>query len=172
MNTNKRLSPLRFAVRVLIKLLMLEGGYLRKKLLVQHAIHGPEDRLTFGSDVDLNDTIFNTKSGCISIGNYTFFGNGCQVITGTHPTDAFLADRKKHPWTGRDITIGDGVWIGAGAIVLGRVTIVSHCVIAAGSVVRRDCAEPGIYAGNPAVLVRAIAAPSTPDTLAPLADTE
>ncbi len=152
-------SLLRLISRVFVKLLMVEGGYLKKKLLLQHVVHGPEDRLTFGTDVDLNDTVFNTKSGTITVGNYTFFGHGCQVITGTHPTDAFLAERKKHPWTGRDIVIGDGVWVGSGAIILGRATIASHCVIAAASVVRSDCSTPGIYAGNPAVLVRPITPP-------------
>ncbi len=153
-------SPLRFLARVLIKFLMREGHYLKQKLLLQYVVNGPEDRLTIGHDADPNDTIFNTMSGRITIGNYTIFGHGCQVLTGTHPTAAFLAARKKHPLEGRDIVIGDGVWVGSGAIILGQVTIASHCVIAAASVVRRDCPEPGIYAGNPAALVRAIALPA------------
>ena len=150
----RRRSPLRFFARVLIKFLMIEGLYFKKKLLLQYVVHGPEDRLTIGHDADPNDTIFNTKSGRITVGNFAFFGHRCQVLTGTHPTDAFLAERKKHPHEGRDIQIGDGVWIGSGSIILGGVTIASHCVIAAASVVRQDCLTPGIYAGNPAVLVR------------------
>ncbi len=165
LKNGKRLSPLRFLARVLIKFLLLEGLYLRKKLLLQYAVHGPEDRLSFAHDAEPNDTIFNTKSGRITVGKYTFFGHGCQVITGTHLTDTFLAERKGHPTEGRDISIGEGVWVGSGAIILGGVTIADHCVIAAASVVRKDCLTPGIYAGNPAVLVRPLSPPSEGDAL-------
>ncbi|MEO5720557.1 MAG: acyltransferase [Chthoniobacterales bacterium] len=152
-------GPLRFLARVLIKFLMLDGHYLKKKLLLQYVVNGPEDRLSIGHDADPNDTVFNTMSGRISIGNYSIFGHGCQVLTGTHATDTFFMARKKHPLEGRDIRIGDGVWVGSGAIVLGGVTIADHCVIAAASVVRRDCLTAGIYAGNPAVLVRPLSPP-------------
>ncbi|HMJ05588.1 MAG TPA: acyltransferase [Chthoniobacterales bacterium] len=157
--TKERISLPRFLARLLIKFLMLDGHYLKKKLLLQYVVHGPEERLVLGENTDPNDTIFNTMSGKISLGDFSIFGHGCQVLTGTHRTDAFLAERKKHPREGRDITIGEGVWIGSGAIILGGVTIASHCVIAAGSIVRRDCLTPGIYAGNPAVLVRPLSAP-------------
>ncbi|MBA3273634.1 MAG: hypothetical protein H0T11_07155, partial [Chthoniobacterales bacterium] len=60
-------SLLRLISRVFVKLLMVEGGYLKKKLLLQPVVHGPEERLTFGTDVDLNDTVFNTKSGTITV---------------------------------------------------------------------------------------------------------
>jgi acetyltransferase-like isoleucine patch superfamily enzyme len=43
----------------------------------------------------------------------------------------------------------DNVFIGSNATIL-PVTICSHTVIGAGSVVTRDIWEPGIYAGNPA----------------------
>ena len=88
---------------------MQDGLYFKKKLLLQHVVHGPEARLSIGENTDLNDTVFNTMSGDISIGDYTIFGHGCQVLTGTHPTGEFLAERKKHPHSGRDIRIGDGV---------------------------------------------------------------
>ena len=145
--------------RILIKLLMMDGLYLRKKLLLQYSLHGPEERLHLGENTDPNDTVFNTMSGHIHVGDYTIFGHHCQVLTGTHPTNAFLKERKAHPVEGRDIRIGNGVWIGSGAIILGRLHIASHCVIAAGAVVRNDCPIAGIYAGNPAVLIQSIVIP-------------
>jgi len=51
--------------------------------------------------------------------------------------------------------IGNDVWIGARVVVLPGVHIADGCVVGAGSVVTSSLAEPyGIYAGNPARLLR------------------
>lgn len=52
------------------------------------------------------------------------------------------------------IVVGDGVWIGARATVLPGVTIGDGAVVAAGSVVTRDCDPHTLYAGVPARAVR------------------
>lgn len=52
------------------------------------------------------------------------------------------------------IRIEDGCWIGANSIVLGGVTIGEGCVIAAGSVVNKDCEPNSLYGGVPARLIR------------------
>ena len=49
--------------------------------------------------------------------------------------------------------VGDDVLIGSNSTIL-PVEIVSGCVIGAGSVVTRDCKTKGVYAGNPARLLR------------------
>ena len=49
--------------------------------------------------------------------------------------------------------IGEEVSIGSGATIL-PVKVHSGCVIGAGSVVTKDLTFPGIYAGNPARLLR------------------
>lgn len=49
------------------------------------------------------------------------------------------------------VTIGDRVWVGARATILDRTTIGSEAVISAGSVVKGECDEGGVYAGIPAV---------------------
>jgi acetyltransferase-like isoleucine patch superfamily enzyme len=53
----------------------------------------------------------------------------------------------------RETAVGDRVCIGTNATVL-PVAICSDVVIGAGAVVTRDITRPGIYAGNPARLLR------------------
>lgn len=62
--------------------------------------------------------------------------------------------------TGRP-TIGNDVFIGTGAIVIGNIRIGDHVVIAAGSLVRADVPACSLVAGNPARVIRSI----TPDTI-------
>ena len=50
--------------------------------------------------------------------------------------------------------IGNQVFIGAGAIVLGKITIGDRAVIAAGSVVVSDVPPDTLVAGNPARVIR------------------
>ena len=49
--------------------------------------------------------------------------------------------------------IGNHVSIGSNATIL-PIKICDHVVIGAGAVVTKDITEPGIYAGNPAKLMR------------------
>ena len=53
------------------------------------------------------------------------------------------------PIVTRPVVIGDGVWIGIGAIILKGVKIGRGARIGAGAVVLRDVPEGGVVAGNP-----------------------
>jgi maltose O-acetyltransferase len=47
------------------------------------------------------------------------------------------------------VTIGDGCWIGAGAIALPGITVAAGCVSAAGAVVPSDSEPHGLSDGAP-----------------------
>lgn len=55
-----------------------------------------------------------------------------------------------------DIHIGDGSWIGANVTILPNVTIGKGCVVAAGSLVNKDCLDNCMYAGVPAKRIKAL----------------
>lgn len=52
----------------------------------------------------------------------------------------------------RDITVSDGCWICAGAIITPGVTIGSHNVVGAGAVVIKDSPDYVLLAGAPAMV--------------------
>ena len=52
------------------------------------------------------------------------------------------------------ITIKKGSWIGARATIMPGVTVGEGCIIAAGSMVTKDCKPNGVYAGVPAKRVK------------------
>ena len=52
------------------------------------------------------------------------------------------------------ITIGDGVWLGARAIILPGVTIGEGAVVAAGAVVTKDVEPWAVVGGNPAKFIK------------------
>ncbi len=79
---------------------------------------------------------FNTRSGSITIGHDTVFGEDVKVLTGKHMhiSEARAAGVEQHhvPESGRDIVIGSGCYVGSGAILIGPVTIGDHAMIGAG----------------------------------------
>jgi acetyltransferase-like isoleucine patch superfamily enzyme len=83
-------------------------------------------------------------------------GSDCRIAHGVMFINDLFSDGKpamgdRTRW--RTTTIGDRVMIGSNATIL-PVMICNHVVIGAGSVVTKDITEPGIYAGNPAQLIR------------------
>lgn len=86
----------------------------------------------------------------VRIGNDCFISHGVMFINDLFE-DGGPAMGDKRKW--KNTVIGDNVSIGTNATIL-PVKICSGVVIGAGSVVTKDILEPGIYAGNPARLIR------------------
>jgi len=93
-------------------------------------------------------SVFFDGSAPIHIGKNCGIGMEVLFCTSTHlPGPPTERAGPVHP---QPITVGDGCWIGARAVILPGVTIGEGCVIAAGAVVHRDCAPNSLYAGVPA----------------------
>jgi acetyltransferase-like isoleucine patch superfamily enzyme len=91
----------------------------------------------------------------VEIGEDCFIGHGAMFVNDTFSTGGPARGRKEL-W--RATRLGDRVSIGSNATLL-PVTVCSDVVVGAGSVVTRDISEPGIYAGNPARLLRRLPSP-------------
>ena len=86
----------------------------------------------------------------VSIGDDCFIGHGV-MFTNDVFAEGGPARGRRDLW--RSTQIGNRVSIGSNATLL-PVEICDDVVIGAGSVVTRSITEPGIYAGNPARLLR------------------
>ena len=100
------------------------------------------------------DCVF-LDAGKITIGDHCKLGPKVMILSVTHPVEPDA--RRDGINIPVDVTIGDDVWIGAGAIILPGVTIGNKAVIGAGSVVTKDVPESCVVAGNPARIIRYLA---------------
>jgi acetyltransferase-like isoleucine patch superfamily enzyme len=88
----------------------------------------------------------------VEIGNNCFIGHGVMFINDLFESGS-PANGDKSKWKGTKI--GNNVSIGSNATIL-PINICENVVIGAGSVVTKDILISGIYAGNPAKLIRKI----------------
>ncbi|TAK99709.1 MAG: N-acetyltransferase [Rhodospirillaceae bacterium] len=86
----------------------------------------------------------------VTIGDYVTIAHGVMFINDPYSTGG-PAHGDRSLW--HPTFVGDHVSIGSNATIM-PVSICAHAVIGAGAVVTHDIGEPGIYAGNPARLLR------------------
>lgn len=89
----------------------------------------------------------------IRIGKHCLLGPRVQLYTVNHPLDPRLR-RNGAFGQSRDITIGDDVWIGGGAIICPGVTLGNNVIVGAGSVVTKSFGDNVVVAGNPARVIK------------------
>jgi len=106
--------------------------------------------------------IHNLIHGDIEIGKYCQFAPYAAINTFNHPVHHMstyinkrLLDGLLTKYKTNDKTIvGNDVWVGKNAIILGGVTVGDGAVIAAGSIVTKDVPSYHIVAGVPAKIVK------------------
>lgn len=101
--------------------------------------------LTLGDDVYLGHDVHLHAADPVTVGNRCVLADGVFVASTDHARD----DRADTRGTG-PITIGDDVFIGQRAVVLGGVTIGAGATIGAHAVVTHDVAPGQVVGGGPA----------------------
>lgn len=110
--------------------------------------------LSIGEDTFIGHEVLVAGGSCtISIGSACDLAPRVSLIAGSHEIDMSGAHTAGKGYS-RDITIEDGVWIGACVTVLGGVRIGEKSVIAAGSTVTGDIPPYSIAAGIPCRVVK------------------
>ncbi len=90
----------------------------------------------------------------VYIGDNCLFGPRVCLYTPGHPIDAEV--RSSGIEFGKEIRIGNNVWIGGSAVINPGVTIGNNVVIGSGSVVTKDIPDNVVAAGNPCRVIRPI----------------
>ena len=87
--------------------------------------------------------VFGGEDSRVSIGSRVDIGPHVLVLAGTHE----VGPHRRRAGTGvsNDVNIGDGVWIGGGAILIGPCTIGNGSVVAAGAVVKGAVPSDCLY---------------------------
>jgi acetyltransferase-like isoleucine patch superfamily enzyme len=114
----------------------------------------PGEGLKLGDHSNLGAWTYVGCSGFIAIGSNVLMGPRVSLLAEDHNTGSTDAPIKEQGVTRLPITIEDDVWLGAGATVVGGVTIGRGSIVAAGSVVTGDVEPFSVVAGVTATLVR------------------
>lgn len=114
----------------------------------------------YGYNVSVGDYFFAnfnlvlTDGAKITFGDHVFIAPNCVFTTAEHAIDA--QQRNAGLEIALPITVGDNVWIGAGAVILAGVTIGDNTVIGAGSVVTKSIPSNVVAVGTPCRVLRPI----------------
>ncbi len=141
----------------------LSGSYLRGAFLARVlASFHPTASVHFGTILSQAETRIDAHvyvgPGChlglVHLERDVLIASGVQIPSGpdTHGTARLDVPIREQPGQRVMVRIGEGTWVGSGAIVLADVG--RHCVIAAGSVVTRPVPDYSIAAGVPARVLR------------------
>lgn len=116
--------------------------------------------IVIGDNVGISQTALIACYGAkIIIGNNTLLGSGVRIYTTDFHSIDYLLRRKEtrlQNIVGKDVSIGNDCFIGAGVTILKGVVIGDRSVVGAGSVVTKNIPADEIWAGNPAVFIRSI----------------
>lgn len=110
--------------------------------------------MKIGRNVFVNQNCTFYDLGGLEIGDDVMIGPNVSLITSGHPVEP---SRRRDFVVAKPIAIERNVWIGAGATIIGGVTVGENSVVAAGAVVTRDIPPNTLVGGNPATVIRSIA---------------
>jgi len=126
----------------------------RIEIVCDNALRVPELRI--GDNVMIEQNVQIVCHSRVIIGSDVAIAGHCAIVDVTHPyrhistgnVGALIVDEDSY------VEIGDGSFIGYGAVILPNVRIGKRAVIGANSVVTHDVPDFSVVAGSPAKIIR------------------
>lgn len=120
-------------------------GYVYNRILLHHY------RMRYGFDISptasIGPGLYIGHFGGVVISPYTVLGRSINIAQGVTIGSTSTGPRKGAP------TIEDRVWIGANAVVVGKITIGHDALIGPGAYVFFDVPSGVVVLGNPGIVV-------------------
>lgn len=126
----------------------------------ENAFINPPFYCDYGKHIEVGKNFFANYNCTILDVAKVIIGDNCQMASNVA---IYTAGHPIHPMSrnsgyeyGKEVTIGDNVWLGGNTVIVPGVHIGNNVVIGAGSVVTRDIPDWSIAAGNPCKVIRKI----------------
>ncbi len=144
------LNPLNPVSGIKVKLLRLFGARIGEGVVIKPGVNIKYPwKLEIGDHCWIGEKVWIDNLGEVKLGNNVCISQGALLLCGNHNYKKSSFDLIV-----KDITLKDGVWIGAQSVVCPGVVCHSHSILSVHSVANKDMEAYSIYQGNPAVKVR------------------
>lgn len=131
-------------------LLRLFGASIGKSVTIKPNVNIKYPwHLTIGNHVWIGEHVWIDNLSRVTIMDHCCVSQGAMLLCGNHDYSKTSFDLIV-----KDITLEEGVWIGAKSIVCPGVSIGSHSVLTVNSIATSNLDPWGIYQGNPAVKIK------------------
>ncbi|MEO5995909.1 MAG: WcaF family extracellular polysaccharide biosynthesis acetyltransferase [Chitinophagaceae bacterium] len=144
------INPLNPISALKIFLLRIFGAIIGNNVVIKQSVNIKYPwKLVIGNNTWIGENVWIDNLAKISIGSNVCISQGAMLLTGNH-------DFSKPAFNliVKEISIEDGVWIGARAIVCPGVKCSSHAVLSVMSLANKNLEPYTVYQGNPSAPVR------------------
>ena len=144
------INPLNPISSLKVFLLRLFGAEIGKGVVIKPAVNIKYPWfLSVGNHAWIGERVWIDNLTKVSIGDHCCISQGAMLLCGNHNYKKPTFDLIVKP-----ITLEEGSWVGAFAIVCPGVTLKSHAILTVQSVATETLEAFGLYKGNPAVRIR------------------
>lgn len=130
------------------------GASIGKKVRINPYVRflGALSHISIGEECFINSGVTFGGNAPVQLGRAVYVGPNALILPTTHEIGP--AQKRAGQTVANPITVNDGAWLGAGAIVLSGVEIGAGTIIAAGAVVTTNADANSVYGGVPARRLR------------------
>lgn len=147
-------------IGVLDGVVKLDGWYVSifSHIVEKTSISKREQTLAWGGEISIGHRsgigVNCSIRGPLTIGEDVMMGPDVVILTHTHKISDITIPMRQQGSEIRPVTIGNDVWIGMRSIIMPGVTVGNGVIIGAGAVVTKDVPDYAVVGGVPAKIIR------------------